>query len=50
MKPSVTSGGSARVRSVGMNPGATALTAMLRPPYSFAIAFVKPTIPAFAAA
>ena len=34
----------------GMRPGDTALTAMFRPPYSFAIALVKPMMPAFAAA
>ena len=36
--------------SVSMNPGATALTVIDRPPSSFASARVNPTMPAFAAA
>jgi len=44
---SFSSGESAAVMAVSMNPGATALTVMLREPTSRAAAMVKPINPAF---
>ncbi len=46
MPQSLSSWGRSAVSSVSMNPGATALTVMLRPPTSLARALVRPMRPA----